>query len=963
MNKFYLILLVVSAFVFSPILTHAQAGQLDASFGNQGIVMLSPGSLHETAHDMVMLEDSSMVICGVASNAGVMSGFLMHILNDGSQDMNFGTNGITWISYGAETYAYCLERQPDGKLVVAGLVYTVIPNSEFYIARFLPNGTPDPSFNSTGHFITAYSADEEYLNALYLQPDGKFLLAGNTYLGAFSQLLFSRVNSNGTLDVTFGTNGFTEIDASTQDESINGLGLLNDGTIIGMGNGFQGNPLWGEQLFMVKLNSNGTPVSGFGTNGVLIPSIFNDVSSANELLIDNDSIFVTGYMYDAANNWQFFLAKLNSSGAAYTGFGNNGISFINLNPINIGSDLMKTADGKIYVCGTTGMGGAGDRDFLLARYLTDGELDPDFNTIGYVITPIRPDWDEANALVMQPDGKIVLAGLTAGLTTSGNNDLALTRYLNDFLPSGLYANFSANATVICEGDQVQFTDQSISTDSTVLSWSWAFPGGNPATSNLQNPTVSYTSEGIYNVSLIVYDGIYLDTLIRQNYISVESIPGQPSMPSGPASLCGGYTGNFSINAITYADHYSWTVTPSAAGTITGTGITAVFTASQTWTGACSIQVRAENQCGDGTWSPAASCQVNHNPVQFDLTGEGAYCEGSPGAELILSGSETGVDYELSLDGEPTGIILPGTGSPLNFGYFTETGLYSTAGFTDFCSAPMVGQIFVFELPIPAQAATPGGPQIGCDGQSSTYITLPDPDADVFIWTLTPPEAGILTPVYDTAHITWNPGFSGNAVLSVHGENLCGVGPESELLEIPVYLSPTPEIAGLVEVCSDFEEKYETIDNPGSFYSWEVTGGIIVDGAGTSQITVLWGTPGAGTVSVTETTAEGCSAAAGVLNVTIEICGFIGENRSDKLFIFPNPAAKRINISIPEDQEIKVESIIVSSALGVVMEEIKVDSGARDFNIDLSSYPTGIYFIIASTVEGPIVKKFMKDRLF
>lgn len=68
MKKITSLLLILSASLLFPLKGTSQAGQLDASFGDEGIVMLSPGSLHETAQDMVMLEDSTMIICGVGTN-------------------------------------------------------------------------------------------------------------------------------------------------------------------------------------------------------------------------------------------------------------------------------------------------------------------------------------------------------------------------------------------------------------------------------------------------------------------------------------------------------------------------------------------------------------------------------------------------------------------------------------------------------------------------------------------------------------------------------------------------------------------------------------------------------------------------------------------------------------------------------------------------------------------------------
>jgi len=97
--------------------------------------------------------------------------------------------------------------------------------------------------------------------------------------------------------------------------------------------------------------------------------------------------------------------------------------------MNVGCQLLRSHDSKIYVCGTSGLGAMNDRDFMLLRYTPDGMLDPSLNSTGYVLTSMGPDWDEANALDMQPDGKIVLAGFRSGIFTTGDNDIAMARYL------------------------------------------------------------------------------------------------------------------------------------------------------------------------------------------------------------------------------------------------------------------------------------------------------------------------------------------------------------------------------------------------------------------------------------------------------------------------------------------------------------------------------------------------------
>ncbi len=98
----------------------------------------------------------------------------------------------------------------------------------------------------------------------------------------------------------------------------------------------------------------------------------------------------------------------------------------------------------------------------------------------------------------------------ANLTATGAGDLSLCK-----------ADFNADKTIVCVGDLVQFTD---ATFNSVNSWSWSFAGGIPATSNSQNPVVSYSAPGVYQVQLQATDGSGSDTETRAEYITVLNPP-------------------------------------------------------------------------------------------------------------------------------------------------------------------------------------------------------------------------------------------------------------------------------------------------------------------------------------------------------------------------------------------------------------------------------------------------------
>lgn len=87
------------------------------------------------------------------------------------------------------------------------------------------------------------------------------------------------------------------------------------------------------------------------------------------------------------------------------------------------------------------------------------------------------------------------------------------------------ANFTSDKQVVCSGDQIQFTDESFNS---VNGWTWSFPGGVPATSTAQNPMVTYSTPGVYQVELQATDGSSSITETKVSYITV--LDGASSLP-------------------------------------------------------------------------------------------------------------------------------------------------------------------------------------------------------------------------------------------------------------------------------------------------------------------------------------------------------------------------------------------------------------------------------------------------
>ncbi len=931
------ILLIVSLLLLSGE-AFTQAGTLDPSFGTDGIVVYNSGTqVHDNSFDVHVYDDNSIIIVGSHMDFSYNSiGVIQKFLSDGSVDNTWGTNGVLEIQYGEDTFPYNITILEDGKILVAGSVYIAGGNSEMFAARFLANGTPDVSFNGTGVWIGQYASSEELGFAMTLQPDGKILLGGQEGSATMSNLLFARLNSNGTLDTSFGTNGYTSIDTNPQTETVKSLGILSTGEIIGIGYVHVSDPYFTELFMMAKLDVNGMPVSGFGNNGVFIPSEFNSTSFGRSCVIVNDNIIATGNFQSGS----MFVTKLNSLGTLDPTFGNSGIAYLNINVVNSGNQLFFGGDNKYYVCGTSGDASPGPREFLLARFDINGNLDASFNGVGYVTTSIRTNWDDANALAMASDGKIILTGFSSGYDSSGDNDIALTRYLNDYVPPIFEPDFEASPTTICEGGQVDYTNLS---QGTITSYTWTFEGGTPATSTEENPIVSYSSTGIYTTKLVISDGTQSDSLTRNDYIQVDAMPSQPDTPVGPDFMCQNEIVEYTTFPVTYANSYDWVVDPANAGNLTGTDTIAIFEPSTEYTGDYSIKVRAEGVCGNGVWSDELFATLNFAPAVYNLIGDGEYCEGTDGAELIMDGSQEGVDYELYIDDVTTGVIVAGTGNSFSFGMFTDEGIYSVIGYASVCTESMIGNVWVHQIYAPEQPETPIGPDVVCASDSTEYYINPISDIDDYTWYLAPNNAGIIIPDNNNVIIAWDNAFNGIAAITVSVINNCGDSPISDPLTITVNAMPAPVISGPNTVCDNTVASYEITEITGSSWIWEVTGGSIIAGAGTNMIDVSWSEPGTGQVIVTETNAEGCTGVSEPVIVTIDDCIGLDEVIANNLNIYPNPIKDILFIN-RSNTEVS-GNICILNSLGVVVQKEQIPYGVSDISIKIEDSASGIYFLI------------------
>jgi len=609
--------------------------------------------------------------------------------------------------------------------------------------------------------------------------------------------------------------------------------------------------------------------------------------------------------------------------------------------------IMHTTDGGVNWTESQLNGGSGD--FLCAGFFDADTIYAGGSQKIYKSTDAGSTWVQDTSFTGVNFRSMFVTG--ANVVFAGGEPGQIWRKIG-FPPFS--ANFEADATTTCAGSTVDFTDLSFGP---ITDWNWTFEGGTPSTSSDQNPTVTYNTPGVYDVELTITSSFGTDTEVEMDYITVLETPGQATTPLGETALCSGFDYIYSTDEVSYATDYEWEIIPSTAGEFVVSAYEATLEVAEDFTGDFSLKVRATNLCGDGDWSPALEGTVSESPEEYELEGGGTFCEGGEGVEITLNGSQSGVNYELFLDDESTGITVEGTGSEISFGMITEEGYYTAEGSNSNCMQIMSGQLLVEVENLPEQATTPTGPIAICNEPSSAYESTGAEGADSYNWTLSPEFAGAIEENGLEATVAWDSEFSGIALISVAGVNNCGEGDFSESLEVTVGAT-LPVINGEEIVCDFSTETYEVEDHDGSNYLWTVNGGVIIEGQGTYLVTIDWNGEGNGTIEVEEETVDGCTGVSEEFVVTIDDCTGIGENGEEtseqQIDVYPNPATDFLIVkSTSIIRHIKLINIDGKSI-------IEDDQTGNTLRLNTQNIDRGLYLLKVVTDDQIAVKRVIID---
>lgn len=363
----------------------------------------------------------------------------------GQLDASFGTGGKVGGPLSSRQITYALGIQSGGKLVVAGASSgsgssVNLVRLGFGLSRYTASGALDTTFgpSRTGRVRTLLGPKADEAHALVVQSNGKLVVAGVTKsTGTGFAIAVVRYNANGSRDTGFGPthSGIVRTPVGANAQAF-ALAQQPDGKLVAAGSTFNGS---NTDFAIVRYTAIGSLDSTFGTGGIVTTPIGTGADIAYAVAVQPDGKIVAAGLRSNASktghNYDIALVRYNANGSLDTGFGTGGKVRTTVGPSDdVARALVIQPDGKLAIAGFSVINGVGGS--VLVRYKPDGSLDPSFGSGGKVAPGALAGY-VASGVVVQPDGKLVTANHAPG-PNSPKNRFAVARYLPNGNPDSSF---------------------------------------------------------------------------------------------------------------------------------------------------------------------------------------------------------------------------------------------------------------------------------------------------------------------------------------------------------------------------------------------------------------------------------------------------------------------------------------------------------------------------------------------
>jgi uncharacterized delta-60 repeat protein len=425
-------------------------GTPDTTFDGDGRQTIDFDGRSDSAGDVVVLGDGRIVVLGRAEepgSRGARDNALARLRPDGSLDPSFDGDGRAYLKLPAGSFRaaalatdgagaiYAAGSQPDGPDQTG---------SGFVLVRLLGDASGaaiDPAFAGGGIAYTPLGSNGANLTGAVVDGQGRIVLAGTVYVppDGGRQVAVARYLPDGSADASFGGgDGVATFGPGVRYDTADGLAVDASGNIVVAGRIDPAGGVGTGNAAVFRFDPTGAPDLSFDGDGSWMGATAWSEARA-VAAAPGGGIVVAGVTRPDFEDYEFLLARLDAAGRPDAAFGAGGevtTDFVGYTR-NEANSMVVQPDGKVVVGGTTDLADNEWWTFTIVRYASDGSLDPSFGSGGRAAAVPGLRKGSLYALALQPDGRIAAAGQAwdaAARNGSGMWVVAVARFTADGAP-------------------------------------------------------------------------------------------------------------------------------------------------------------------------------------------------------------------------------------------------------------------------------------------------------------------------------------------------------------------------------------------------------------------------------------------------------------------------------------------------------------------------------------------------
>lgn len=340
-------------------------GTLDDQFGAGGVVSAKVGVTTRYGK-IALLPNGKIVVSGWAYASSEKNGTIITRYNpDGSLDEGFADHGILFLPQGLEPSVHAITIESNEKIILGGSItirkqhsngifVSSVPYDNFFLARIDKNGVLDANFGEKGLVATDVGGGGHVL-ALTIQRDGKIVVAGTARRDTTSSIVVAHYNETGSLDKSFGSDGFVIREAEDKRYASSTISMLPDGKLLV-------SYVAEKELLLSRFLPDGRIDSAFADSGQHKVGIGSIKYTTAPLLTDDGKITISGMVVRPPAEgksqppyyYSFGLARFLSDGRGDSVFGPDGMQVLSIGAVSDrATTLLVQGNSRIFLVGSS----------------------------------------------------------------------------------------------------------------------------------------------------------------------------------------------------------------------------------------------------------------------------------------------------------------------------------------------------------------------------------------------------------------------------------------------------------------------------------------------------------------------------------------------------------------------------------------------------------------------------------